>query len=105
MYGSGISKIGDMLDLAANNGIVEKAGAWFSYNNSKLGQGRENSKAFLEQNPELVEEIKQKLLVKFGLIAGADTSSIDTATGEILEDSRENGRDEEKSKKSKKVIQ
>jgi recombination protein RecA len=105
MYGSGISKIGDMLDLAANNGIVEKAGAWFSYNNSKLGQGRENSKAFLEQNPELVDEIKQKLLVKFGLIAGADTSSIDTATGEILEDSRENGRDEEKSKKSKKVIQ
>ena len=105
MYGTGISKIGDILDLAANNGIVEKAGAWFSYNNSKLGQGRENSKTFLDQNPELVEEIKQKLLVKFNLAGGVEASAIDTATGEIFEDAKENSREEEKGKKSKKVIQ
>ena len=96
MYGSGISKVGDMLDLAANNGIVEKAGAWYAYNNNKLGQGRENSKAHLEQNPELTEEIKQKILVKFGLVEGA-TPAINETTGEIIE--------EEKTKKSKKVIQ
>jgi recombination protein RecA len=105
MYGTGISKIGDMLDLAANNGIVEKAGAWFSYNNSKLGQGRENSKTFLEANPEIVEEIKLKLLTKFGLLGGVDAPAMDTATGEIFEDAKENSREEEKGKKAKKVIQ
>ena len=99
MYGTGISKIGDMLDLASNNGIVEKAGAWYAYNNSKLGQGRENSKTFLEQNPEIAEEIKPKLMVKFNF-GGAAAAAIDAATGEILEDVAE-----EKTKKSKKVIQ
>ena len=99
MYGQGISKVGDILDLAANNGIVEKAGAWFSYNNNKIGQGRENSKGYLEQNPELLEEIKQKILVKFGLAEGATAEMVDAATGEILEAS------EEKAKKPKKNLQ
>jgi recombination protein RecA len=100
MYGTGISKIGDMLDLAANNGIVEKAGAWYAYNNSKLGQGRENSKTFLEQNPEIADEIKQKLLNKFGLLGGVDAPAVDTMTGEIFEEEQV-----EKVKKAKKVIQ
>jgi recombination protein RecA len=100
MYGTGISKIGDILDLASNNGIIEKAGAWYAYNNSKLGQGRENSKAFLEQNPEIVEEVKQKLLSKFGLNGAVAAQSVDSETGEILENVAE-----EKTKKSKKVIQ
>ena len=101
MYGQGISQVGDILDLAANNGIVEKAGSWFSYNNAKVGQGRENSKAFLEQNPLIMEEIKQKILVKFGLAGGINTEIIDTATGEITE-----GEAEEKvAKKSKKNLQ
>jgi recombination protein RecA len=107
MYGEGISKTGDILDLAVTNGIVEKAGSWFSYENAKIGQGRENSKTFLKENPDILEEIKLKVLTKYGLAddpdAVADIGAIDTATGEILEDEI---MDLKKApKKSKKTIQ
>ncbi len=85
MYGAGISKEGDLLDVAANEGIVEKAGAWYSYNNQKVGQGREASKEFLKNNPEMMAEIRNKVLAKHG-IAKADISNIDMATGEIKEE-------------------
>ncbi len=85
MYGIGISKEGEILDLAVKDNIVDKAGAWFSYNNSKLGQGRENSKQYLLDNPELYEEIKLKVLALNGLVEGAPQESIDPTTGEILE--------------------
>ena len=91
MYGTGISKIGDLLDLAVEEKIVNKAGAWFSYGDDKIGQGRENSKIYLEQNPELVKEIKHKLLVKNGLIEASENEPqaseelIDQETGEIIE--------------------
>lgn len=81
MYGEGISKEGDILDLAVLHGIVEKAGAWFSYNNGKIGQGRENSKTFLKENPEISEEIKNKVLAKNGL--GDEAEVINEETGEI----------------------
>ena len=85
MYGEGISKTGDLLDLAVKEKIVDKAGAWFSYNNEKLGQGRENSKAFLAANPEVMAEIKQKVLVKNGLVP--DTSiEVNEETGEIVDE-------------------
>lgn len=61
MYGSGISRIGTILDTANDMGIVERAGAWYSYNDVKLGQGRENSKTFLEENPDILEEIEGKV--------------------------------------------
>lgn len=61
MYGTGISKEGDILDVAVDRGIVEKAGAWFSYNGEKLGQGRENVKQLFKEQPELMEEIEQKV--------------------------------------------
>jgi len=67
MYGEGISKTGDILDLAANENIVEKAGAWYSFENAKMGQGRENSKKFLAENPETCERIKNLVLQKYGL--------------------------------------
>jgi recombination protein RecA len=104
MYGQGISQIGDLLDLASNSGIVEKAGAWYAYNNTKIGQGRENSKTFLEQNPEMAAEIKAKVLAKYGLgnTPISDFSDINLATGEIIEKSRE---EEKESKKSKKSLQ
>jgi recombination protein RecA len=86
MYGAGISKEGDLLDVAANEGIVEKAGAWYSYNNSKLGQGREASKEFLKNNTELMNEIRQKVLVKHGIIPSMDNASVDMTTGEIKEE-------------------
>ena len=101
MYGTGISKVGDILDLAASSGIVEKAGAWYAYSNAKIGQGRENSKNFLDANPEMLEEIKQKILVKFGIVdapPGSMSELVDTSTGEIIEE-------EKAPKKSKKNLQ
>ncbi len=103
MYGEGISKTGDVLDLAVEHGVVEKAGAWFSYNNAKIGQGRENSKTYLSENTEIFEEIKNKVLAKNGLIA-QEEEIIDETTGEILEDAPVEKKTK-KSKKAEKVIQ
>lgn len=61
MYGKGISRTGEVLDLATELGIVKKGGAWFSYNETKLGQGRDNSKDYLDANPELMKEIEEKI--------------------------------------------
>ncbi len=68
MYGEGISKVGSILDCAVKAEIVKKAGAWFSYNDEKLGQGRENSKQFLVENPELMLEIDMKVRKHYGLV-------------------------------------
>jgi len=62
IYGKGISKIGELIDLAVELEYVKKSGAWYAYNDEKIGQGRENAKAFLEQHPEIVEELNQKVL-------------------------------------------
>lgn len=64
IFGKGISKTGNILDVAVNLGIVNKAGAWFSYNDSKLGQGREKSKEFLDENPDLLAEIEKLVRAK-----------------------------------------
>ena len=61
MYGEGISKTGEILDLAANIGLVEKSGAWYSYNGDRIGQGRENAKNFLKDNPEIALKIEQEI--------------------------------------------
>ena len=65
IYGKGISKSGNILDLAVNLDIVEKAGAWFSYNSERIGQGRENAKKYIENNPELMQELDQKVRKNF----------------------------------------
>lgn len=67
MFGKGISKEGDILDLAAEMGIVNKSGAWYAYGDSKIGQGRENAKQFLGENPHIFEEIEEKLREKLML--------------------------------------
>ena len=64
MFGKGISRVGEVLDLAVEHGIIKKSGAWFSYNDSKLGQGRDAVKALIEDNPELMEEIADKVRAK-----------------------------------------
>lgn len=69
MYGEGVSKVGELIDLGVKAGIVEKSGAWFSYNSQRLGQGRENSKQFLRDNPVLADEIELSLRQNAGLIA------------------------------------
>ena len=68
MSGKGISKEGDVLDLAASVGIVQKSGAWFAYGGDKIGQGRENAKAYLREHPEIMDEIEHKVRVAYGLI-------------------------------------
>ncbi len=69
MYGEGVSKTGELIDLGVKAGIVEKSGAWFSYNSQRLGQGRENAKQFLRDNPEAAQEIELALRQNAGLIA------------------------------------
>ena len=66
MYGEGVSKTGELIDLGVKAGIVEKAGAWFSYKGEKLGQGRENAKLFLKENPAVAEEIENKIRADAG---------------------------------------
>ena len=68
MYGEGISKIGELVDLGVKAGIVEKSGAWFSYNGERIGQGRENAKTFLKENPEIADEIEAAIRANAGLI-------------------------------------
>ena len=69
MYGEGVSKMGEILDLGVKAGIVEKSGAWFSYDSQRLGQGRENSKAFLKANPDMTAKIETAIRQNSGLIA------------------------------------
>ena len=72
IYGKGISKVGDLLDLAVDNKIVDKAGTWFSFGEERLGQGRENVKRHLAQSPELLVTIEKKVLVAIGLLPGEE---------------------------------
>ena len=65
MYGEGISKVGNVLDMAVNLDIIEKAGSWFSYNGEKIGQGRENVKKYLQENPDILEEVEKKVRDNF----------------------------------------
>ena len=76
MFGKGISREGDILDLAANTGIVNKSGAWYSYNDAKIGQGRENTKNYFRENPEIMEEIEHKVRAHFGLEAEGNDENV-----------------------------
>lgn len=67
MYGAGISKTGSVLDTAVNAGLIKKSGAWFSYGDQKLGQGRENTKLYLDENPELLAEFERKVRIHYAL--------------------------------------
>ncbi|ASP33481.1 recombinase RecA [Labrenzia sp. VG12] len=79
IYGEGVSKVGELIDLGVKGNIVEKSGAWFSYNSQRLGQGRENAKQFLRDNPEVADEIELAIRQNAGLIADA---IIDPAGGD-----------------------
>ncbi len=68
MFGVGISREADILDLAAKEGIVDKSGSWYSYKSNKIGQGRENAKRFLREHPEVMEEIDHKVRVRVGVV-------------------------------------
>jgi recombination protein RecA len=71
MFGEGISKMGELIDLGVKANVVEKSGAWFSYDSQRLGQGRENAKTFLKDNPEIAAEIEGKIRQNAGLLMDA----------------------------------
>jgi len=75
LYGEGISKEGDLLDLAVDKGIVDKSGAWFSYGKERIGQGRENTRVYLKERPEMCTEIREKLLAVLGLPVNSPRSN------------------------------
>lgn len=81
MYGEGISKEGSLVDIASEMDIINKSGAWYSYNNDRLGQGRENAKQFLKENPQISQEIEQKIREASNL-----TTTVPAVTEEENED-------------------
>jgi recombination protein RecA len=84
MYGEGVSREGDVLDLAATHRVIEKSGAWFSYKGERLGQGRENAKQSLKDNPELLRKIENEVKVKLGMpvkAAASETAEASAAAG------------------------
>ena len=85
MYGEGVSKMGEIIDLGVKAGVVEKSGAWFSYDSQRIGQGRENAKTFLKNNPDMANKIEAAIRQSSGLIAE-----------QILAGEREEGEDDDK---------
>lgn len=94
MFGKGISREGDILDLAANENIIIKSGAWYAYNDAKIGQGRENAKQYLKENPLVFLEVEQKVREKFNLTHGSgelpveETSAADKKKDEKMKDEK-----------------
>ena len=82
-YGEGVSHVGELLDLGVQEGLVNKAGAWYSYNNEKIGQGKENSGIYLQEHPEIANEIEKALREKLlpNNLEGADSESVDEDIG------------------------
>ncbi|MDD6324705.1 MAG: recombinase RecA [Lachnospiraceae bacterium] len=75
MFGKGISREGDILDLAANINVINKSGAWYAYEGNKIGQGRENAKLYLREHPEIMQEVDRKVREHYGLIPGEETAA------------------------------
>jgi recombination protein RecA len=82
LYNQGISREGDLLDLAVDAGIVEKSGAWYSYENERVGQGRENARKFLLENPDVCERISDAVYTHHGLKRSVPVTEADEATEE-----------------------
>jgi len=82
MYGEGISKVGELVDLGSQANVVEKSGAWFSYDGQRIGQGRENAKQFLRDNPEIAASIESKVRANAGLVATAMMGAAESSTSE-----------------------
>lgn len=98
MYGQGISREGSIIDVGVDSGIVDKAGSWYSYGEHRLGQGRENSKNFLIENPEICKEIERKVLVKNGVIKEEDLTEEEV---KAIEGKKETKKEEKETKKDK----
>ena len=86
MFGEGISREGDVLDLAANIGVINKSGAWYAYNGDKIGQGRENAKQFLREHPEVMAEAERKVREHYGLQGASADQTVQTVPEEDTEE-------------------
>lgn len=85
MYGEGISKMGELIDLGVKAGIVEKAGSWFSYDSQRIGQGRENVKQFLREHPEISQAIEQRIREHSGIVSDALMSDESVGSDDLLD--------------------
>ncbi|HZI12356.1 MAG TPA: DNA recombination/repair protein RecA, partial [Myxococcus sp.] len=94
MYGTGISREGDLIDLASNDNIVEKSGSWFSFNGERIGQGRENAKDYLKEHPEVAKEIEARVLEKYGI--GKDKAAAAGAAAAPAEEAPAEGHTEKR---------
>ncbi len=86
MFGEGISREGSLLDVAVEEGIVRKAGAWYTYDGDQLGQGREKAKAFLRENPEVAMQLQDRVLRAVGVIVDEDDVAEAAADGDAIEE-------------------
>jgi recombination protein RecA len=111
MYGEGISKTGELVDLGVKAGIVEKSGAWFSYNGERIGQGRENTKAFLREHPKVADQIEKAIRQNAGLIVdkmlqaapeGDEAADAEEGPDEFLADEPETDTASKKSARAKR---
>jgi recA bacterial DNA recombination protein len=82
IYGKGISREGSIIDMGVEHGIVRKSGSWFTYGDDQLGQGKENVRQYLADNPELANEIENKILTTLGITG----DTVDQVTGEVADD-------------------
>jgi recombination protein RecA len=94
MYGEGVSKTGELLDLGVQAGIVEKSGSWFSFDSQRIGQGRENAKAFLKENPVVADTIEHKVRENAGLVASAMLEGPDADAGAANDAAADDGTDD-----------
>ncbi|MCM1175048.1 MAG: recombinase RecA [Blautia sp.] len=102
MFGEGISSVGDILDLAAENGIVNKSGAWYAYDGNKIGQGRENAKQYLKDNPEICSEVERKVRELFNLeVPGTEEKTVKEKDSEKTGKSTKEKQTREKAAKEK----
>ncbi len=85
LYGRGVSKEGELIDIGTDQGIVEKAGAWYSFGGDRIGQGRENSKEYLRENPAIAETIETRIREKFGIIPGSEGTLQEVDAAEAVE--------------------
>ena len=84
MYGKGISREGSLLDIGVDLGLVKKSGAWYTYDGEQLGQGRENAKTFLTENPEIMVEISERILAQVGIGVDPDADDVDLTADDIM---------------------
>jgi recombination protein RecA len=100
MYGEGVSKRGELLDLGVSGNLVEKSGAWFSYDGERIGQGRENAKTYLKEHPEMAAKLESQIRANAGLVAEAMLAGPEKAADAAESAAEDVANDKSKAKKA-----